>query len=154
MGKIEITAELERIIRERLDALGLELVELICRYEGPKLALRVFADKPGGGINMDECAEVNRAIGRVLEEGDLIKESFILEVSSPGLDRVLSTTADFCRVVNKKVKFFLSEPVNGKIEHDGVVCQVAQDLIDILTVKDGVVQIPLAKINKARRIIE
>jgi ribosome maturation factor RimP len=154
LGKIEIAAELEIIIRERLEALGLELVELICRYEGPKMVLRVFADKPEGGINMDECAGVNRTLGRILEEGDLIKESFVLEVSSPGLDRVLSTETDFRRVLNKKVKFFLSEPVNGKIEHDGVVCQVSADLIDILTVKGEAIQIPLAKINKARRIIE
>lgn len=154
MAVIGIAAELERIIRERLDTLGLELVELVCRYEGPKLALRVFADKPGGGINMDECAAANRALGGVLEELDLIKESFILEVSSPGLDRVLSTPADFARVVNNKVKFFLSEPVNGKIEMDGVVSQSSADRVDILTIKGEVVQIPLAKINKARRIIE
>ncbi|MCK9594495.1 MAG: ribosome maturation factor RimP [Candidatus Omnitrophica bacterium] len=154
MGKLEIAADLEKIIRERLESLGFDLVELICRYEGPKLALRVFADKPEGGINMDECAEANRALGRILEEGDLIKESFVLEVSSPGLDRVLRTTADFCRVVNKKVKFFLSEPVNGKIEHDGVVRQADPEAVDILTVKEEAVRIPLAKINKARRILE
>jgi ribosome maturation factor RimP len=154
LRKLENAAALERTVRESLGSLGLELVEFVCRYEGPKLVLRIFADKPEGGINMGECAELNRQLGRLLEEKELLQESCVLEVCSPGLDRVLGTSADFRRVINKKVKFFLSEPVNGKIEIDGIVRQAGTDVIDILTVKEEVVQIPLASINKARRIIE
>lgn len=166
MGSVELTSELSLLLKDYLGSLNFVFVDIICRYEEGNLVLRILADrsedhglasfgqshKPEGGINLDECARLNRDIGMLLDEKDIIRERYILEVSSPGLDRPLKTGEDFSRLLNKKAKFFLSEAVNGKLEWDGLINKVSQESVFIIT-KEGTIEAPLLKINKAKLII-
>lgn len=153
MDRQVFVVELRGIIGAYLEARGLELVELIYRYEGKNLFLRILTDKPGGGITIDECAEINTQLGAILdEEGPLLNQRYILEVSSPGLDRPLVAKNDFLRCVGRKAHFFLAEMLNGRLEYDGQIARV-DDAAVYLDIGGSVMDIPLGKINKAKQII-
>jgi len=82
--------------------------------------LRVFIDK-AGGIEIDDCQALSERLEKVLDEKDIIEGSYILEVSSPGLDRQLRKPRDFVREQGKKVDVTLYAPVDGTKEFTGVL---------------------------------
>lgn len=145
--------ELEKILGDFLGSQGLELVELVYRFEGRYTVLRVLVDRPEGGITIGECARLNNQIGDILDEKNIIQERFALEVCSPGLDRPLKKKSDFVRSLNRRVKFFLSVPVHGKIEIEGQVIQV-NDLSVAVDVAGDTVEIDFNTINRAKQVIE
>jgi len=151
MENKELIGDLEKLLRDFLDAQSLELVEFSCHHAGPNMVIRLLVDKPAGGITIGECSLANRRIGALLEEKAIIQENYILEVNSPGLDRPLQTKRDFSRCLGRKVKFFLIEPINGKIETDGIVSQVSEEGVTIEAV-NGVCLIAFSKIRKAKQI--
>ena len=152
MDKEALVSQLKIILEDYLKSLNLILVDIIYRYEGRDLVLRILTDKLTGGITLDECAILNRDIGGLLDEKDIIQGRYILEVSSPGLDRPLKTKDDFLLALNKKAKFFLNELINGKLEWDGLIKKVGQESV-FISIKDSLIEVPFLKINKARFII-
>jgi ribosome maturation factor RimP len=152
MDRQEILTQLEGLIGEYLKAQGYELVELIYRYEGRDLYLRVLADRAEGGITLDECSSLNSGIGAMLDEKNLVDARYILEVSSPGLDRPLRTKADFLRCLNRRARLFLRESLEGRSEIEGLIKGLAGDNV---VVEEGAksTEVPLSKISKARQII-
>lgn len=152
MDRQELELELKLLLNNYLKEQGLDLVDLIYRCEGRSLVIRVLTDKPEGGISIGECAKLNRDICSILDEKDILKEGYILEVSSPGLDRPLVRKEDFLRCRNKEVRFFLNEPINGKIEFQGKISKVEDDAVYI-TIQEETLRIPLTRIIKAKQII-
>ncbi len=113
--------EIERVqqIAERVAASsGLELVEVEFRGGGKSRMLRIFIDKPGG-VTHEDCANLSREVSTILDVEDVVPGSYLLEVSSPGLDRKLSRPADFERFTGSRVKIMTREPVNGNRHFDG-----------------------------------
>ena len=113
--------EIERVqqIAERVAASsGLEMVEVEFRGGGKSRMLRIFIDKPGGVTHAD-CANLSREVSTILDVEDVVPGSYLLEVSSPGLDRKLSRPADFERFTGSRVKIMTREPVNGNRHFDG-----------------------------------
>ena len=153
MQRCEIINELRNIIADYLKISGLELIDLLYRYEARNFILMVLADKPEGGISLGECAELNTQIGLILDEKDILQERYILEVSSPGLDRPLETKNDFLRCRNKDVRLFFKELINGKMELEGIINTADEDAVYI-SVEDKTVTIPLSKITKAKQVIK
>jgi len=97
---------LERIlslVSPVLQSMSFELVELEYKPEGRNWIVRLFIDKPGG-ITLDDCVDVSREVGALLEVEDVIQSSYRLEVSSPGLDRPLKKAQDFERFRGERVK--------------------------------------------------
>lgn len=152
MYRDAVILELRGLIEEHLRGQGLLLVDLICHREGRNLILRVLADYPRGGIDVDTCARLNNELGAILEGKDIIGESYILEVSSPGLDRPLKSGEDFLRCIKREAVFYLSEPVKKKIEWQGVIKEVGEDAV-LIESSGEEISIPLTLINKARQII-
>lgn len=148
----QIIEQIKNGISLDLEKNGFCLVEISNFYQGNTLFLRIIVDRHDGGITLDECAHLNNDIGRILDEKNLIQGKYILEVSSPGLNRPLKTKNDFFRCINRRVKFFLSEAINGKIEIEGVIKESQEEGVSIETDKD-IVLIPFSKINKAKQII-
>jgi ribosome maturation factor RimP len=107
-------------IAERVAASsGLELVEVELRGSSKSRMLRVFLDKPAG-VTHEDCALFSREFGTILDVEDVMPGgSYVLEVSSPGLDRKLSRAADFERFTGSKVKLMTREPVNGNRHFEG-----------------------------------
>jgi ribosome maturation factor RimP len=151
MENRELVPGLESLLKEFLSVQGLDLVEMDCLRGGGGLIVRLSVDKPDGGVTVGECSQANRRIADLIEEKNLIQERYIVEVNSPGLDRPLKTRADFRRCPGRKVKFFLIEPLNGKIEIDGVISGVSEDAV-LVSTPAGDCSIPLSQIHKAKQI--
>jgi len=154
MDRQEIRAELENILSEYLEIQGLDLVDLILLSEGRDLILRILVDMPQGGITLDECARLNERISNLLDEKGILQRRYILEVSSPGLDRPLKTKKDFLRCINRRARFFLNQSINGKIELEGLISKVENDSVYVyLESMNEVIEIPLTNINQAKQVI-
>lgn len=150
---MDFTQELKEIIRPLLDEEDVELVELSFIRRRNNSLLRLLVDKRKGGISLEDCARLNQRLGELLDTRNAIQDRYVLEVSSPGLDRPLKTKNDFLRCLGQKVKFFLNEAINGKIEIDGVINKVEDEAV-IIDTREGALGIPLSRINKAKQIIE
>jgi ribosome maturation factor RimP len=108
--------ELEQIIEERVEALGYEFVELERAGSKTRPILRVRVDvaggssgEPGTGVTVDDCVKVSRALEEFLDEKPEVAERYVLEVSSPGVERPLRSRRDFQRYVGKEVAVKLTK---------------------------------------------
>ncbi len=127
-------ASLEAYAQPLLADMGMELVEIQFRREGQGWVLRFFIDKEGG-ITVDDCAAVSREISAWLEVEDCIDHAYVLEVSSPGLERPLKRPQDFIRFAGRRVRVKLRQDTGqGKVvigtlvglEDDAIVLLVDQ----------------------------
>jgi ribosome maturation factor RimP len=108
-----------RAIAERVAAsLGVEVVEIELRGGGKSRMLRIFIDKPEG-VTHEDCANVSREMSTILDVEDAVPGSYVLEVSSPGLDRKLFRPTDFERFRGSRVKLTTKDPVNGNRHFEG-----------------------------------
>ena len=125
----------------------MELFDIEFRGQGRKGILRVFIDKHEG-ITIDDCAEISRDLGTLLDIHDIIPGSYTLEVSSPGLTRPLRKPADFVRFKGRKVKIKTSSDIEKKKVFVGNILDFKDDLVTIET--DGAQYlIPYGEIEKA-----
>src|SRR5437588_9808811 len=109
-----------REIAERVAASsGLEVVEVELRGGGSSRMLRITIDKPGG-VTHEDCANLSREVGTILDIEDVVPGgSYLLEVSSPGLDRKLVRPADYERFTGSRVKLTTHQPINGNRHFEG-----------------------------------
>jgi ribosome maturation factor RimP len=109
-----------RGVAERVAASsGLEIVEVELRGSGGNRMLRIFIDKPGG-VTHEDCANLSREVGTILDVEDIVPGGqYLLEVSSPGLDRKLTSPADFSRFAGSRIKLTTRQPVNGNRHFEG-----------------------------------
>ena len=129
MSRIEeITKELVMPI---LEENNFELVDVEYRKEGKHWYLRVYIDKEGG-ITLDDCQLVSEYLSDRLDEVDPIDHSYILEVSSPGLDRPLKTPRDFKRNLGKEVEVSLYQPIDKRKKFTGELLEFTGDKIILL----------------------
>jgi ribosome maturation factor RimP len=98
---------------------GLEVVEVEMRGAGTSRMLRIFIDKPAG-VTHEDCANLSREVGTILDVEDVVPGgAYTLEVSSPGLDRKLTRSADYQRFIGSRVKLTTRAPVNGSRHFQG-----------------------------------
>ena len=140
----EQSARLEEVIQPILGDHGLELVELEWRPRRPRSMLRVFVDKPGG-VGIGDCERVSREMGDVLDVAGLIDEPYDLEVSSPGLDRVLRTEREYRWARGKRVRCWLYD---GR-EVRGRLAEVESERL-VLDRDGEPVELVRAEVTKAR----
>jgi len=115
------------IIRPVADRLGMEVVRL--RVSGGRRPhLQVMAEKAGGApTDVEDCARLSRAMGPVLEEADPISEAYILEVSTPGIDRPLTRPGDFGRWIGHAARIELARPIDGRRRFTGTIVSEGED---------------------------
>ncbi len=117
----ERITRIEEVICPVLRDHGVELVDVEWRGHGPRGVLRVFIDKPGG-VGIGDCEQVSREVGDVLDVSNIITERYDLEVSSPGLDRLLRKDREYRWAIGKRVRVTPvdGEPFSGRLtEFDG-----------------------------------
>ena len=127
----EYEQKAEELITPIVEANGFELVDVEYVKEGGTWYLRAYIDKEGG-ITVDDCEIVSRALGDLLDEQDFIEDSYILEVSSPGLGRPLKKERDYIRSVGKDVEIRLYRPVDKSKEWEGELKSWDADTVTIL----------------------
>mgnify|MGYP002711290491 CR=1 FL=1 len=111
MARRDIEEAVEKLLESRLEAEGMELVDVEYVRERNWI-LRIYIDKEGG-VDLSDCQEVSEKAGALLDEADLIPDNYMLEVSSPGLDRVLKKDKDFIRYTGSDVDVKLFAPLEG-----------------------------------------
>lgn len=150
MTKEEIINRITDLIQPYLMAQGVELVELeMTQPQRGRATLRLFVDRPGGGITLDEITRVSRVVGELLDVHDPISSSYTLEVSSPGLTRKLKKPQDFERYAGRLVRLTTRSPWQGKQVHRGILKGLANEEVS-LEEDQALVRIPLREIAKAR----
>jgi len=145
--------KLKEIIQPVLQEEDTELVEVIYRREGGRQVLRLLVDKEGG-IALSDCVRLNERISCVLEEKNVITESYVLEVDSPGVDRPFKTKRDYERAKGRMVRVTLNEARFDKKEHIARLKDVLNDSIKIDVKEKGIIEIPFEKIQRARQEVE
>ena len=116
----DIEKRTEELVLPIVEEQGFELVDVEYVKEGGTMYLRAYIDKPGG-IAVNDCETVSRALSDLLDKEDYIADSYILEVSSPGLGRPLKKEKDFKRSVGKAVEIRLYRAVDRKKEFEGIL---------------------------------
>jgi ribosome maturation factor RimP len=140
--------ELISLIAPVLTDLGIDLIDVQYVPRRHRSILRVFADETGG-IGLDRCAQASRAISDILDRKDAVPGSYVLEVSSPGIDRPLKTKQDFARHVSRWIKVFYYE--NDQIrEIAGRIAKVGDEKLELSTGADENLSIPFTRIHMAK----
>lgn len=130
MKRTEIVDKTEALVTPIIDEHHFELVDVEYVKEGANWYLRVYADKEGG-INIDDCVLISRALEEKLDEEDFIKDAYILEVSSPGLGRQLKKDKDFQRSIGEAVECRLFRTLEDSKDWDGILKDYDSDTITI-----------------------
>ena len=119
MSKIE--EKVESLIKEKIENIGYELYDVEYVKEGKNYFLRIFIDKPDG-IDLNDCERVNDEINELLDTKDYIKEQYFLEVSSPGVERVLKKDKHLESSIGKEINIKLfKKDENGNKEYQGIL---------------------------------
>ena len=147
----DLPQRIEELLQPILEESALELVELNIKRKGRTILIEVLTDRGQGGITLDNCTTVNRKIAREIEEKRLIDEDYLIEVSSPGLDRPFRTAKDYLRALGRSVRFHLLEPIDARWEYTGVVQDVLENGV-LVQLSSTTKEIPFDKISKAIQV--
>lgn len=148
MAKFE--HKLTAMLRPAVEETGKELLGVEFISAGNHSVLRLFIDHENG-IDVDDCAEVSRQVGAILDVEDPISSEYNLEVSSPGLDRPLFDKAHFEAVVDETVEVKISMPLNGRRKFKGKLIAVENDSL-IVMVDNEEYELVISNIDKAHLV--
>lgn len=129
-----IEEKVESLISKKVQELGYELYDVQYTKEGKDYFLRIFIDKKEG-IDLSDCEKVSNEINPLLDEKDYIKEMYFLEVSSPGVERVLRRDEHLKNAIGKEIEVKLFKPIDKQKEFIGTLEEYDEEKIKIKTQK-------------------
>ncbi len=144
--------ELRKFLEPKIQAEGLELVAVEFRGGSRRGNMKIFLDNPNteGGVGLSELESMSRSIGALLDVENLVKGSYALEVSSPGIDRPLIKLQDFVRFKGERIRLRTVVPVNGGRNFKGLLVDVDEDARSIrLETELGEISLDLDQLDKA-----
>jgi len=125
-----IEEKVESLVEKKINDLGYELYDVEYAKEGRDYYLRIFIDKPEG-IDLNDCEKVNDAINDLLDQADYIKEQYFLEVSSPGIGRILKKDKHLQENIGSLVELKLFKPIEKKKVIQGILKEFNKENIVI-----------------------
>ena len=135
IAKTAIDRRMAEIITPVIEGMGFELVRV--RLMGGKHeTLQIMAERPGGGIEVDDCAQISNAVSAVLDVEDPLEDAYTLEVSSPGIDRPLTRLKDFAAFEGYEAKLETDELIDGRKRFKGVLAGVEGDEV-LINIESG-----------------
>jgi ribosome maturation factor RimP len=149
-SKAKIVNQVNEVAESLCQAEGMELVHVEYQREPSGRTLRLYIDKPGG-VTLDDCMNISRQLGDILDVNLDSDGSYNLEISSPGPNRPLGKKEDFERFKGKEARIKVAEPVDGKKNFKGVLLGISGDFVTLL-IDDKKVAIAFQKILKARLV--
>ena len=143
-----IEEKVENLIKEKIENIGYDLYDVEYAKEGKNYFLRIYIDKPEG-IDLKDCEKVNSEITDILDKADYIKEQYFLEVSSPGIERVLRKDKHLEQNRNQEihVKLFKKDK-SGNKEYQGILTDFDEEKI----VLDKDIEIPRKDITQIKTV--
>jgi len=148
-----ITERLREIAGQAAAASGTELVNVSVTGNSRELAVRIYIDKEGG-VTLDDCSQVSRKVEEVLDAEDLIPSRYVLEVSSPGIERELYSLADFVKFTGRLAKLKMKQGYDGQKTLIGPITGVEGSTITLDDRTSGTVSVDHADIAKANLKID
>ena len=152
MEKVPVAQSVIELIEPALLANGFELIDVEFKKEGKNWVLRIYIDTESG-VSLADCQKISGLTGDLLEVEGLIEPGYILEVSSPGLNRALKKEKDFIKFCGEKISVQCHAPFNGKKKFIGFLTNFESQSIH-LEVEGQLHIIPLNRVAKANLIIE
>jgi len=140
--------QLENLLRPVVEGLGYEFWGIEFRSRGHQSMLRVFIDDAENGISVDDCEKVSRQVSGVMDVEDPIQNEYVLEVSSPGMDRPLFRLEHYETFVGHQVQLRLRMPFEGRRKFQGLIKGIEGDDV-VIVVDDHEYLLPFESIEKA-----
>ncbi|AMY71699.1 ribosome maturation factor RimP [Frigidibacter mobilis] len=135
IAKTAIDRRLAEIVSPAIEGLGFELVR-IRLMGGQTKTLQIMADRPEGGIDVEDCAKVSTAVSAVLDVEDPIEDNYYLEVSSPGIDRPLTRLKDFDMWEGYEARIETEAQIDGRKRFKGILVGTEADEV-LINIEDG-----------------
>lgn len=132
-----IEEKVETLLEKRIQELGYELYDVEYAKEGKNYFLRIFIDNEKG-IDLNDCEKVNDGIMDLLDEADYIKEQYFLEVSSPGIERILKKDKHLDTVMGEEIEVNLFKPLDKKKTLDGILTGYDESSITMMYENDEI----------------
>ncbi|MBB3994095.1 ribosome maturation factor RimP [Sulfitobacter undariae] len=151
IAKAAMDRRLAEIITPVIEDLGYELVR-VRLMSGKNAILQVMADKPDGGIEVDDCGQISTAVGAILDVEDPIAEEYALEVSSPGIDRPLTRLKDFANFEGYEAKIETDELIGGRRRFKGQLAGVEGDEV-LINIEEGTVGLKFDWLTDAKLVL-
>ncbi|MGD9564087.1 MAG: ribosome maturation factor RimP [Pyrinomonadaceae bacterium] len=148
MDKVSIDDRTRQIAEAASAGNNVEFVHSEVVGSKRNMTVRVYIDKPGG-VTVEDCASVSRSMEELLDVDDFIPTAYLLEVSSPGLERELYSIDDFRKFIGQKVKVKLAAPINGQKVFLGRIARVSGDDIVLADKGPDEVSFPYGEVVKA-----
>ncbi|MEP5731683.1 MAG: ribosome maturation factor RimP [Sulfitobacter sp.] len=151
IAKAAIDRRMAEIITPVIEDMGFELVR-VRLMSGKQTILQIMADKPDGGIEVDDLALINQALGAVLDVEDPILDEYTLEVSSPGIDRPLTRLKDFDAFEGYEAKIETEELVGGRRRFKGELAGIDGDEV-LINVEEGTIGLHFDWLSDAKLVL-
>lgn len=152
MTKVPVSQAVVSLIEPILMAEELELVDVEYKKEGKSWVLRIFIDKEGG-VTIADCQKVSRLTGDLIDVEETITTTYSLEVSSPGLNRVLKREEDFLKFKGRQIYVHSLSPIDNRKKFNGILTDFKDQTV-FIEVDGEVLGIPLRHVGKANLVIE
>ena len=129
MAKIE--EKVENLVKDQIEKIGYELYDVLYIKEGSNKILRIVIDSPKG-ISLDDCEKVNNEIKEIIDEANPIEEQYFLEISSPGIERLLRKDWQLKKFkgIEVNIKLFKKDE-NGKKEYTGILGDITENTLNV-----------------------
>lgn len=148
-----IGARVEQIAASVTDRYGIEFVHSQIAGSKRNLTVRLIIDKPGG-VTLEDCAQVSRDVEAVLDRDDFIPTSYVLEVSSPGIERELYKLSDYERFVGQDARIKTGQPIAGQRNFSGKIVAVDGSDVEFEDRTNGRIRIPFDSIARANLMVD
>lgn len=152
MNKKELRKEIYPLAEEVAEELGYEIVDIEFQNGSKHDLLSIFIYKKEG-IDLDDCTEMSRNLEKKLDDLDILKNPYYLEISSPGLDRPLKTKDDYRRNVGKEIELKLYAPIDGKKEFSFVLDKYDDEFV-YCNIDGEELKIPIKSISSMKQTIK
>ena len=147
-----ITKQVAELVEPILDEMGFELVDVEYLAEHGRWVLRVYIDKDGG-VTIDDCARVSGEIGDLIDIKNFVEHQYVLEVSSPGVNRPLKRDRDFIRAIGKKIKVRMVAPIEGRRNFTGHLKKFQEGTL-YLDMEGKLTALPRTGVDRANLVYE
>lgn len=149
---LSIAEQVANLVGPALEDMDFELVDVEYLSRHGKWVLRLYIDKEGG-VTLDDCARVSREFGDLIDVKDIVIHKYVLEVSSPGLDRPLKKEKDLEHAIGKKIKVKTVDPVKGRRNYTGYLRNFQKGIL-YMELENGPVHLPWKEVEKANLVYE
>ena len=153
MSNNDVTDKIDGLIRETIENMGYEIVDIEFAKKYGQMNLTVYIDIPRG-VSLDDCEAVHNAVNPILDEADPIEGAYVLNISSPGLDRPFKKQRDYERNYGKEVEVKLYAPLQGKKVYEGVLKEKADNYVVIETFDKKEVKIEMTRVALVRPLVK